>query len=218
MAQKQRLFKLKGMKFEIAELEMQVSGEDAEQQLRSALNDEFNRFLAPVTQALRPQLEAPPAPAQPVENAVNVTPEKRAVRRAPRSAANAGPAAADVALPWKPDIQKHGNPSAEWSTADKAMWLLNCFSKDHGGTAAEPKGLTITTLIATFNRHFPYTKPLVNKNVNRDFKAYSAGAGAKVTANHTMSPAVWFLTPAGIAAAEDLTKQKTVPLIATGAA
>ena len=32
MAQKQRLFKLKGMKFEIAELEMQVSGEDAERQ------------------------------------------------------------------------------------------------------------------------------------------------------------------------------------------
>ncbi len=220
MAAKRRLFELEGLKFEIGRLKIHVTGDEAEQQLRTALADEFTRVIAPVTQVLRPQLGEGAAPAQ---SAVTVTPaadERRSTRRAarPRSAANTPTGAEADPLDWKPDIQKHGNPTPNWSTAEKAMWLLHGYSKDHGGTASEPKGLSIPVLVATFNKHFPHTKTILSRYVYRDFNNYARGDRPKVAADRSKSPPVWYVTAAGAAAVGELTKQGTAPLLVTGAA
>ncbi len=215
MAQKQRLFELEGLKFEIGKLKMQVTGEDAEQQLRSALSDEFNRVLAPVTQALRPQLEAAPAPAQPAETAVNVTPEKRSPRRTGRTRTGASaPAGLDAApLDWKPDIKKYGNPSLSWSTFEKGAWLLHCYTKENGA-----KGLATSVIGATFNKHFSHSKTITLKYLNRDFGRQAAADRPKVTVDNNQSPPMWFLTEAGTAQIEDLIKKASTPLLVSGAA
>ncbi len=219
MAAKRRLFELEGLKFEIGRLKIHVTGEEAEQQLKTALADEFTRALAPVTHVLHPQLGEGAAPAQPAATVVATAPEKRSPRRGGRlrAAANAPQAAEAAALEWKPDIQKCGNPTPSWSTAEKGMWLLHCYSKDNGGTASEPKGLSLPIIVATYNKHFPHTKIIMIRNVYRDFNRYAGGDRPKITADRGKTPAVWYLTGAGVAAVEELTK-KAAPSLVTGAA
>ncbi len=219
MAPKRRLFELEGLKFEIGKLKVDMTGEEGEQQLR-AVTDEITRVIAaPVTQVLRPQLESA-APAPPAAAGLPVALEKRSMRRVsrPRVAANASTVTEAAALDWKPDIQKYGNPTTSWSTAEKGMWLLHCYSKDNGGTASAPKGLSVPVLVATFNQHFPHTKPISSRYLYRDFNKYADGERPKVTVDRTKSPPVWYVAPAGAAAVEELTKQRTAPLLIDGAA
>lgn len=210
MAQKRR-FELQGLKFEIGKLSIDVSGDDGEKQIEEALADSLGHALAPVAQAMRAQLPAPSAQEVPVPAAVE---EKRGSRRSRRSA-NGPSSAGGVALPWKPNIEKHGNPSPAWASGKKAVWLLDCYSKENGGSQGEPKGLTIPVVVATYNKHFPHAKPIKSSHVYRDLNNYAAANPPLVTVNRNEDPPVWYIAPAGARVIEDLVKSATAPLLAT---
>ncbi len=219
MAPRRRLFELEGLKFEIGRLKVDITGEEGEQQL-TALTDEITRVIAaPVNQVLRPQLEGA-APVAQAATVVAVAPEKRSARRTarPRVAANAPSAgAAATAFDWKPDIQKHGNPTDGWVTADRAMWLLGCFAKDHAGKENAAKGLSQPGIIATFRKHFSHLREIRYSNLKRDMKKLASAERPKVHADRTQSPAIWSLTDVGVAYVDEMIKTATTPVL-TGAA
>jgi hypothetical protein len=214
MVQK-RTFELKGFKLEIESLKVDVSGDNSDvSQLTAAVAGGVAGALGPAMRTLNPQFEAEPA-QKPAVVVSPVTPgEKRAGRRSPRTRAANSPAVGMAAAPldWKPDIKKHGNPTAEWSNFDKGSWLLYCYSMDHGGDGS--KGLTLPVVIATFNKHFPQAKTIQPKYLNRDFNRYEGGDSPKVTADRNQSPEVWYLTDAGTAEVVARIKQAAVPVAA----
>lgn len=104
-----------------------------------------------------------------------------------------------AALDWVHDAAAWGTPSQEWSTADKAIWLLYVAEKATGQTE-----LTATCIAKTFNKHFKQAKTITSSHVGRDLGKVKIGKDAQVGENATSEPARWFLIDAGRREAERL--------------
>lgn len=214
MVQRRKVFELEGLKFEIGKLKVEVGGEDGEQEITAALTEGLTRAISPVAEVLRPQLEAP---APTITDVVATSRgEKRRTRRGSR-ARGAGSTATNTALDWKPNTTANGNPHASWSSGKKALWLLHCYSKENGGPDAEPNGLTLAVIVATFNKHFPHAKTIQSSHVSRDFQRFAAANPPKVVANRNVVPPVWYPGPGADAVVEELVKGSPTPLFGSPA-
>lgn len=214
MSQRRKVFELEGLKFEIGKLKVEVGGEDSEEEITAALTEGLTRAISPVAEVLRPQLEASePTSTNVVETSRG---EKRRTRRTSR-ARGASSTITNAALDWKPNTTRYGNPDASWSSGKKALWLLDCYSKENGGTVAQPRGLTVQQMVATFNKHFPHTRTIQSSHVSRDFQKYAAGNLPKVVANRNEDPPVWYPGPGAAAFVEEFVKGSPTPLFSNPA-
>jgi hypothetical protein len=101
------------------------------------------------------------------------------------------------------DASKWGSPRQEWSTANKALWLLYVVGKQAGRNE-----LTAHQIEATFNRHFRQAKQILVQNIARDLgKLRSQAKDAPVGEDATMDPSPWFLTEAGQLRAQELVEE-----------
>lgn len=202
-AQKRPGFRLKGLKFhvEIGELEIDGAGDEAVPQLRGIVAEKLARAIEPVTQGLLPGVDVtPPPPASAA--VVPVEPEKRTRRPARPRAANSAASSGAGALTWRPT----STPDGAWSAGKKALWLLDCFSKENGGSEAAPKGLAAKVVIATYNHHFPFASPVHSSHVYRDLKKAAAAQPPLVRVDRNANPPVWYITSAGSSSVEELMK------------
>jgi hypothetical protein len=208
-AQKRPGFRLKGLEVhvKIGELEIDAHGDEAAglPQLRGIVADQVAKAIQPVTQGvmqgLLPGVEVTPAAPVPTPAAaVTVEVEKR--RRSARPRAANSPASSAAALSWKPN----STPDGEWTNGKKALLLLYLYSNENGGTDAEPKGLTSPVVIATYNKHFPFAKPVDSSNVNRDLKRFAGMLPPLVRSDQNATPPVWYVAPAGAREVEDMIK------------
>ena len=66
-------------------------------------------------------------------------------------------------LPYTHDPDKYGNPSIEWSTAQKALWTLWALQE-----SADIKEMTSTQIVDVLSKYFREFSPPNRQNVTRD--------------------------------------------------
>lgn len=104
------------------------------------------------------------------------------------------------------DPSKFGTPVQGWTTAQKAIWFLYIV-----GEQADVKQQTAYGLMKNFNAMFRAAGTINNGNIMTALeKEKLKGASAPVGADTTGGTAKYFLTQAGIAMAQKLTKGEAV--------
>jgi len=187
-------FKIK-MKLTGFELEIEGSKEDVPS-IQQAIGQQLSGLLQPpsglIEETPRPQMktiEPEPAVASPART--SKARKRPASTATPRSN---GPDAEAAVSNWPRDITKYCAPTSNWSTSQKALWVLYVAHKEE--LAAE---LSTNQIKTTFNLHYRQAKTIDTSNINRDLGRLK---GKVVLEDVTKSPSAWFLTDAGIAAVE----------------
>jgi len=92
-------------------------------------------------------------------------------------------------LEFRHDVEKWGAPLQNWTTAQKAVWLL--YVIENQGLGSE---LSAAQIEATFNKHFRRAKSIYRRYVVRDL---SREKGKSVGEETTKTPPTWYLTQVG---------------------
>jgi hypothetical protein len=100
------------------------------------------------------------------------------------------------------DPAKYGTPQQSWSTAEKAIWLLYIVNEQ-----AKVSELTSYHIAKNFNKHFKASKTIGHGNVMTALeKEKTKGTNSTVGSNNNDGTTKYFLTQAGIAMAQRLSK------------
>lgn len=100
------------------------------------------------------------------------------------------------------DPSNHGSPSQEWTTTQKAIWILYA--------AAPDKPLSGYSIAKTFNKQFKSAGAIVGGNVTKGFeKEKLKGASSPVGADVSDGTPRYYLTDAGKAMGAQLAKGVT---------
>lgn len=102
------------------------------------------------------------------------------------------------AIEFKHDAEKYGFPKQEWTTANKAMWLLYVLE-----IQTEHKEVSAGVLAATFKKHFKQFGGILAHNISRDLGA-AKGKTGYVNSDAGKDPETWFLLAGGKKAMETL--------------
>lgn len=96
------------------------------------------------------------------------------------------------AIDFQHDPEKFGNPSQDWNTATKSLWILYVVKN-----IANLDELTNSQITNTFNKHFKQSKTIQINNVSRDLGKLKVKAPSLVGEMTQKSPSTWYLTDAG---------------------
>jgi hypothetical protein len=204
MARRRIKFKLGEIKISGIELEI----EDERESATAALNTLQSQLTGAFQPALSKALLGAGAPVidAPVNGQASLdatAPQKRTRRRAASSAAPkpVNEAVPEQAVAFVHDPDKFGNPSQQWNTANKAIWLLWVVEQ-----ATEQKELTAPQIADVFNRHYREFGTILSFNISRDLGNQRKKSPAPVGTDPNRNPQVWFLYDAGKAHAQRLAK------------
>ncbi len=109
-----------------------------------------------------------------------------------KSSSGATDAKNNAAIDFTHSPLRFGNPTTEWITADKALWLLFCLEQEAG-----VKEASAGAIAETFNKHFRQAKTIRPSNVSRDFGKMKKNAPYLVGEDTTKDPTMWYLTDPG---------------------
>lgn len=181
-------------------LELEVEGtRDDVPALRKSLTQQLGGLFVPAMEIVDSV-----SSSQPPTDSTTVTEETNKRKRKPRAthSRSSGETREEKPVDWRHDTTKYGSPKQAWKTADKALWLLYVSAIE-----ANVKELSGSQIVLTFNKHFRQAGQLKIWNVNRDLgrlKTSSQGQPPLVSEDTTKNPPTWFLTEAGIKAAQKL--------------
>jgi len=185
------------IEFTLEKLSLKVEAErEHVPAITQSLKQQFAGLLqAPASAVGIESVEAQPhrAPALEVGEAES---KQRGSKKGKRSA---GSREESVAIDFKHDGTRWGMPKQEWSTAQKAMWLLHVIEKQTGH-----KDLSTGAIVATFNKHFRQAKAIYNANVHRDLGKAKMAVPALVGEDTAKNPSRWYLIDAGTKEVEKL--------------
>lgn len=185
------------IEFEITGLKLKIKGEsdDVSGKVANLQNQVQNLMgtVASLTQGAAATNGAPAAPPAAAPKQIEAEVSDAATNKQRRPSPLKGKTAAlkAKAIDFKHDADKYGFPKQEWSTAQKAMWLLYTLTND--GITTE---MTAPVIAATFNKHFKSFKTILAHNVARDL-AKEKGKTSAVNSDATKNPATWDLLETG---------------------
>jgi hypothetical protein len=180
-------------------LELEIEGERADlPAITQGLKQQLGGIIqAPATVIGVETVEArTETPALPIGNGDGKTRKRKA------RVAGSGDDAVSTAIDFRHDSEKWGTPTQNWSTQEKALWLLYAVGNQTGQKELSSSGVT-----ATFNKHFRQAKEINRGNVHRDLGKAKVAQPSLVGEDATKSPAVWYLTSEG----EKFAKQLLTP-------
>lgn len=181
-------FELTGLKLKIKGESEDVTGKVAnlQQQVQNLMGT-----IASLTQGAAGQaLPTAPMPPRTLE-ATTATEAGTSNRRRNNPRKLAAPGQKAEALDFKHDAEKYGFPKQDWSTAQKAMWLLYVLTD-----SAVISELSSQAIAATFNKHFKSFKTILVFNITRDLNKEKGKTGA-VNSDATKNPETWHLLETG---------------------
>lgn len=183
-------------KFKVnVELKLNIEGEREDIPLLAAnLRQAIAGTLDPTAQVARGELP----PAKPVESrTIESDTSKSEEKKTPRRRSKSTETEKTQPFTWVHDAAKWGFPKQEWNTRDKSIWLLHV-----GGAEVSAKEMTPTEVAVTFSKLFKPAGQLRPSNVSRDLGNARSENPAPVSLD--VNTGKFFLTTAGIAAAEQL--------------
>ncbi|MEH1905181.1 MAG: hypothetical protein V7L04_28335 [Nostoc sp.] len=195
-------FKIK-LKLTGFELEIEGSREDVPF-MAQAVGQQMSGLLLPASNIVEGEIIENKDLPQLASEAKPKSRKKRSSRQYSQTSTNStlnGKAKA-LAVDWKHDPSKWGNPQQDWSTTDKSMWLLYVVQIE-----AEVLELTGSEISTTFNKHFRQSGQISTSQINRDLGRAKGKKPALVSDNATKSPSAWFLTTEGEKCVQQLIAQ-----------
>ena len=145
------------VRFKVEKLELEIEGE---RENLPAITHGLKQHLAGFIQAPAAVIgvEEEPLVIEPAITAGNGgSGDVRKRKRRNRSSVSGNDDSVGAAVDFRHDGAKWGTPKQDWSTAQKAMWLLYAVAKQ-----TEHKELSYGAVVETFNKHFRQAKE-VNK-------------------------------------------------------
>lgn len=195
------------MKLQGFELEIEGDRHDASVIGRS-IGDQISGMISPGISIVEGELSPKPnSPA--VQATAFLEPARRrsTKRSKPTTGTNSGNSdSTSSVVDFRHDSATYASPSQQWSTCDKALWLLYVV-KEISGIAE----LTNSQIVNTFNAHFRQAKTIRHSNVSRDFGKLKTATPSLVGEDNTKSPSVWFLTDEGIRHAQTIIAKAKSP-------
>jgi hypothetical protein len=175
------------IKVNIKEFSLEVEGERADiPQLTGAVKHHLSNLLTP------PTALAAGGNSELQQDEKNITPPEtnqdipsRRIGRKPRRSRSDAPAS--EALDFAHDPDQWGHPVLDWTTAQKAIWLLYVLEQQQ-----QIKDMSSVQIAATFNKHFRQSKTIQQSNVIRDLGKEKTKNVVGEDANQT--PSHWYLT------------------------
>jgi hypothetical protein len=135
--------------------------------------------------------------------------KRKGTRRARSAASTAGEGSAAPTIDFRNDPSKYATPTQQWSTAEKAIWLLYVVKE-----MSQVTELSTGQIVKTFNTHFRQAKTITHSNVARDLGRLKVSPPSLVGEDNTKSPAMWFLTDEGIRRAQTIIAESRAPAAA----
>ncbi|WP_421944678.1 hypothetical protein [Pedobacter sp.] len=105
-------------------------------------------------------------------------------------------------IDFKNDPKKYSAPSMNWTTLQKALWVMYVINSEK-----KISELSIAQITNTFNTHYKQSKTIRATNVARDLGKVKLNNNALVGENATASPHLWYLTDAGNLFVQNLIKE-----------
>lgn len=125
-------------------------------------------------------------------------------KRSPRK--SSGQRQGAEGIDFKHDAEKYGFPKQDWTTAQKAMWLLYALEQQ-----TDRKEYSGPVIAATFNKHFKSFGSIHAANVHRDL-GKEKGKSGWVNSDASQDPQTWHLLEEGkkgVAALIEISKPPT---------
>jgi len=105
-------------------------------------------------------------------------------------------------IDFKNDPKKYSAPSMNWTTLQKALWLMYVINNEKNISE-----LSIAQITNTYNTYYKQSKTIRSTNVARDLGKVKLGNGAFVGENASVSPHTWYLTDAGNLQVQNIIKE-----------
>lgn len=200
-------FRMK-LKLQGFELEIEGNREDASVIGRS-IGEQISGMIAPTMNIVDGEFtSSTAAPTSSTPAISDDTPRRKAQRRARSTSASTERDSAP-AVELRNDPSKYATPTQQWSTAEKAIWLLYVVKEANGISE-----LGTAQIVKTFNTHFRQAKTIQHGNVNRDLGKLKITSPALVGEDTTKSPTKWFLTDEGVRKVQALIADARIPAAA----
>ncbi len=199
-------FRMK-LKLQGFELEIEGNREDASIIGRS-IGDQISGMLSPSLNILDGEIDSgtPPQSSVPL---VAVAAKKRGGVRRAKAMSSGGEASSQANIEFRNDPSKYATPTQQWSTVEKAIWLLYVIRE-----VSQVPELSTGQIVKTFNTHFRQAKTVTHSNVSRDLGKAKVSSPSLVGEDPTKSPAVWFLTDEGARKAQAIIANARTPAAA----
>jgi hypothetical protein len=196
------------IKLKLQGLELEVEGERADlPAITQGLKQQLGGIIqAPATvigvETVEPRTETP---------VLQVGNGDGKVRKRKTRTANSGGGddQGSAAVDFRHDSQKWGTPTQEWTTLEKAMWLLYAVANQ-----TIQKELSSGSVAATFNKHFRQAKEVLRGNVHRDLGKAKVQTPSLVGEDSSKSPSVWYLTNEGNKSVQQLLSKQGIGAVA----
>jgi hypothetical protein len=193
--------------FEITGLKLKIKGDPGDASGRVAdLQRQVQGLMSTINSLVQQGAGTPPLPL-PAENgksaakllqvgserppSENSAPWDGVRRRQPRKNAPSNPRQRADAIDFKHDADQYGFPKQNWTTAQKAMWMIYVLAEN-----GEIKEFSASVIAATFNKHFKSFGTILAQNVLRDLGKEKGKSGA-VNSDASQDPMKWYLLEAG---------------------
>jgi hypothetical protein len=131
---------------------------------------------------------------------------KKRGRRRSKSQINGSERSGSDEIHFRHDPEKFGSPNQQWTTSQKAIWLLYVVKE-----VAQISELSTGQIVKLFNTHFRQAKTVTNSNVSRDLGKLKIASPSQVGEDNSKNPARWFLTDEGIRQAQSLIAELLTP-------
>lgn len=200
-------FRMK-LKLQGFELEIEGNREDASV-IGKSIGDQISGMLSPSLNILEGEVASSRTQPQSAIPLVAEIPRRRGGRRT-KSAPNGTEANTQANIEFRNDPSKYATPTQQWTTAEKAIWLLYVVKE----VSLVPE-LSTGQIVKTFNTHFRQAKTVTNSNVSRDLGKAKVSSPSLVGEDPTKSPPVWFLTDEGIRKAQAIIADARAPAAAS---
>ena len=178
------------IKFKIQGLELDIEGDRRDVGLISrAVGDQVAGLIAPTNEIV-----------DGIPSMKDITPpiatERKTRRKKPgTNSGNGATAVSTTAIDFKHEPERFGTPTQDWTTAQKAMWLIHVVAE-----LTDRKQITTGLIFETFNKHFKQAGALNRSNAARDLGKAKARVGdspALVGEDTTKTPGEWYLLAEG---------------------
>jgi hypothetical protein len=188
------------IKLKIQNFELEVDGNrDDVPLITQAVGQEIAGILMPATTIVEGDATNADTNATIEAEQISTTRKPLRQRRQKNSNTESVGSRKTKAIDFKHNTEEFGTARQDWSTANKAIWLLYVLAQQGGANE-----LSGSQIAATFNKHFKQAKTIVAANVNRDLGKLKVVVDTPVSEDTTKSPSLWYLTQAGVKKAQGL--------------